>query len=165
MKTRSMGAAFVLGTVFGLIAGSAWLPARAEMKQEEMWRPYQVSQEEWLQTQLQIMGLMSSDSKRRYFFFLTKADKAYRVEGQIHFLHADELDRFNKPARRGICLQNIENGNQLVEATVKRCAPIVRQTFEVQKDVLWRLTAEREGRAADVAKWENGEFSWADHDP
>jgi len=164
MRTLSLTAVFVLGAIFGLVVGSAWLPARAEMKQEEIWRPYQLSQEEWLQTQLQIMGLMSSDSKRRFFFFLTKKDKAYRVEGQIHFLHAEELDRFNRPARRGICVQNIENGSQLVEATVKRCAPIVRQMFDAQKDIVWRVTAERDGRVADVARWEDGEFSWADQE-
>ncbi|MBM4082302.1 MAG: hypothetical protein FJ278_21540, partial [Planctomycetes bacterium] len=51
MKTLSLTAVFALGAIFGLVVGSAWLPARAEMKQEEMWRPYQLSQEEWLQTQ------------------------------------------------------------------------------------------------------------------
>jgi len=137
-------------------------PAHAEITESAGDAIVAVREIDWLEIQLQVTALMSSDERRRFVVSVKRAQKGYRIEAEFQFERYDEYLRFRMTSRRGICEENIQNANKWLEATVTRVAPRIARDFRVQDDVTWRVVGREAGKIIEIGSWKNGKFVWAE---
>ena len=175
MRARALwGLIFTLGVVCGLVIAKGLFPvASAEMRGDDLHSSYALSEQEWLQTRLDIVALKLSLTGQQLATFQAWIGEDLRIYCRIHIpaRHYSQFLSLARSEQRRNVRALVDQFNKEIAETVEHHAPQVRETFDVQTDVVCHvlLTQQRwtsgsvlqEGSPLiEFARFEAGELNW-----